>query len=137
MKLRKIISQLVLSAYLLSVCGYAIDVFTCDCDHTHTHEQNEECCCSHTDHHAIGEWYAHLEDAGCDCSHELNNDAGIYDTTTRHSTLVDELICCITLSNNNIPLPCRPELGRLYTRHSIPIPRVHLHTRGLRAPPQA
>ena len=93
MKLRRIISLLLLAVYLTAGGGYALSVTLCHCSHSEHfqefHAPKHHCCSACHTAHKSTENRASISviDSSCDCLHNHSNEITLYDVPRSVSTL--------------------------------------------------
>lgn len=140
MKLRSVISSLLLAVYATSVLGYALTIILCHCsrsEHFRTHHCSGEhtvACCHH---HAPLAGDGIRTNHACDCHHDHTTEIDLYDTTRIANTLAEPLVCYALpamIADQTIS-PVGVRVATL-TKRKIPLPEEPTSTSAaLRAPP--
>ena len=135
MKLRKVISMLMLSVYLTSVCGYALTIILCHCPHSQ-HYKEHHCVCAQCGHtHIDGDGIK--ADDRCDCKHNHTTEISLYDIAKHTSVVVTPVVsdCIVKTIDERDRLFASVE-RQLTEQRKVPLPSSPfspLHA--LRAPP--
>lgn len=137
MKLKRVISSLLLAVYATSVLGYAATIIFCHCsrsDHFRERHHIVATCC-HCHHHSCADGI-HAE-RGCDCRHDHTTEIDLYDKTRLADKLTKPLVCyalAATITVLDADEALRGESS--YFQLKIPLPQQPLSaSTALRAPP--
>lgn len=135
MRLRRLISFLMLSVYLTSVCGYALTIILCHCPHSQHYKAHHctcvECAHSHVDGDGI------KADNRCDCKHKHTTEISLYDIAKHTGEVVKPLVsdCIMTIIDSSERVFASVE-NTLTEQRKIPLPTSPATLAcGLRAPP--
>ncbi|MBQ7856631.1 MAG: hypothetical protein IJ348_05900 [Alistipes sp.] len=137
MKLRSYIASVLLTVYLVSVCGYALTVILCHCERSgHYTTHHKECCaCHHHAHHEACEGI-HADNT-CNCLHKHTTEIELYDVAKEANPTLAPLSCDILLPDLESAEESRAEcFGEQFLQRKIPLPQSIVgHVAALRAPP--
>lgn len=138
MKLKRIISSLLLAVYATSVLGYAATIIFCHCsrsDHFRERHHIASTCCHCCHHHSTAEGVR--AEHSCDCHHDHTTEIDLYDKTRLADKLAKPLICyalAATITAHDTDRTGGSESS--YFQLKIPLPQQPLSTStALRAPP--
>lgn len=134
MKLKRVISTLLLGIYLLSSCGAMLSVILCHCTRSAhyiaEHEHHTHCC--HTP--IQGEGIKMVSD--CGCHHDHSTEIDLYDYDKIYFIALQPAVYMLPQAAQSIEEPQSDIDNHYFHRRKIPLPRsfvVTLNT--LRAPP--
>lgn len=136
MKLKRVISSLLLAIYLMAGCGGMLSVIMCHCQRSNHFQSHHSCCCSHhccANHNGDGI----KAQRGCGCMHDHSTEIDLYNHERSVSNLCPPIIC--------LSLPTLQEQIHVYEWHDttkrldrrkIPLSTADfVALKGLRAPP--
>ena len=143
MKLRRIISLILLAVYLTAGGGYALSVTLCHCSHSEHfqefHAPKHHCCsaCLSAHKSAENEAAEAIVDNSCGCSHNHSNEITLYDIPRSVSTLdipVEHIAIITPLDHHEVE--CDNIIALLGDRRNTPLAESpERATSALRAPP--
>lgn len=139
MKLRRMISLVMLSVYLTSICGYGMSVILCHCPHAkHYLTEHVGVHCSHcSDRHAHCDGIAQFE-MPCMCKHKHTTEVSLYDISKKIQSAAAPAVLFQhpdLVAGTDVPEP--EESGfRRFAQRNTPLPSSpHALCSALRAPP--
>lgn len=136
MKLKRLISSLLLAIYLVAGCGGMFSVILCHCHRSQHFLSHHSCCCSHhccANHNGEGI----KAQAGCNCLHDHSTEIDLYNHERSVSKLCPPIICLTlpTMQEQVLTTESHSTIKRL-DRRKIPLPTADfVALKGLRAPP--
>lgn len=139
MKLRRVISIVMLSVYLTSICGYAASVILCHCPHAkHFLTEHAGVHCGHcSECHAACDGTAGFE-MPCMCKHKHTTEISLYDIAKKVQSATAPAVLCQhpdLVAGTEVPEPAGSGFGR-FARQNTPLPSSpHVQCSALRAPP--
>ncbi len=141
MKLRQIISLLLLAVYLTAGWGYALSVTLCHCSHSEHfqefHASSHHCCSACASAHRSIHEGDSIVDATCGCHHNHSNVIDLYDITRNIILLTapaEQPVMIATIDKSEIEF----DNVRLLFGDRLKIPLTDdpaMDTSALRAPP--
>ena len=95
MKLRRLISLIMLSVYLTSICGYAISIILCHCPHAkHYLTEHVGVHCGHCSiHHSQCDGMSQFE-MPCMCKHKHTTEISLYDISKKIQSATAPAVLC-------------------------------------------
>lgn len=136
MRFRRIISLLMLSVYLTSICGYAATVLLCHCPHAHHYEVCHKSCCCSACAHAHSHGYGIENDDRCNCKHSHSTEIDLYDIAKQAASVAPAVCDCIIPAADDTDRIVAEVAIKHFERRKIPLPQSPARGfRALRAPP--
>lgn len=126
---------MMLSIYLISICGYALTIILCHCPHSR-HYKEHHCICAECVHVQTHDDGIKADDA-CKCKHKHTTEIALYDTTKQSDRIVAPVVVdCIANIIEDNDRYCN-DIGTLLTeQRKIPLPTPpDIALRASRAPP--
>ncbi|MBO5772052.1 MAG: hypothetical protein J6R09_05395 [Alistipes sp.] len=141
MKLRQIISLLLLAVYLTAGWGYALSVTLCHCSHSdhfqEFHASSHHCCSACASAHRSIHEGDSIVDATCGCHHNHSNEIDLYDISRNIAAVTaptEQPAMIATIDKSEIEFD--NVILRLGVQLKIPLPDDPAKaTSALRAPP--
>ncbi len=140
MKARRLISFIMLSVYLMSICGTAVVVLSCHCSHTHYIVAGKVVTCAC---HSCGDAVAAtgcentFVESDCNCGHDHSTDIELYSADDyRPHSVAPSVSVCIIASADKADIATKVARHTYNIRGDLPLPcSPHADACGLRAPP--
>lgn len=139
MKLRRLISLIMLSVYLTSICGYAISIILCHCPHAkHYLTEHVGVHCGHCSiHHSQCDGMSQFE-MPCMCKHKHTTEISLYDISKKIQSATAPAVLCQhpdLVAGIDVPEPEESDFRRFVRRNTPLTSSPHAECSALRAPP--
>lgn len=133
MKLKRVISSLILAIYLVASCGGALSVVLCHCSRSQ-HVQTHHSPC-HLCHHSQGEGIKYPSD--CGCHHDHSTEIDLYNYEKLSVANIAPMVCSILPSMQEQAESVTVQtVTKLFYRRKTPLlVAEYVSLSGLRAPP--